>query len=127
MMGRNLHRLGATVAMLALLFAQLSLAAYACPLPIGVAPHAPAAAMHADCAGHDAARVESALCELHCLVSVSVPSSPAADVGAVSMVPLTVDGPRAPSLAVPRLAQRIAFARMATAPPVAIRYCRLLI
>jgi hypothetical protein len=126
-MGRNFRRLGAAVAMLALLFAQASLAAYACPFPAGGQPQAPAAAMHADCAGEDAAPIEGALCELHCQVMASVPLPPASDLGAVSAAPLIVDRPFEAPIAAPRTAQHIAHATMATAPPVTIRYCRLLI
>ncbi|MEO8753348.1 MAG: hypothetical protein ABI624_11795 [Casimicrobiaceae bacterium] len=127
MMGRNFRRSGAAVAMLALLFAQLSLAAYACPFPDGGKPQVPAASMHSGCAGEEAALFEGGLCELHCQVMASVPSSPVSDLGVVSAAPLLVERPFAAPIAAPRTAQRIAHATMATAPPVTIRYCRLLV
>jgi hypothetical protein len=126
-MRRNPRRFSACMAMLALLFAQVSLAAYACPLDSGGGPRAAAAAMPIDCPGRDAALLESALCELHCQVVASVPSSPAADLGAASAAPLMVDRYVPPSIVAPRSVHRTALATMATAPPIALRCCRLLI
>ena len=126
-MSRTVRRLIGLVAAVGLLSAQLSLAAYACPRDLPGASPAGAPAVHADCAGDQQAALADALCEWHCQASVSVPSSPPQDIVAPTVAPLQVSErpPQASSPAgVARRPERVA---MATAPPVAIRFCRFLI
>jgi hypothetical protein len=125
-MNRILRRFVGSTSALILLLAQLSLAAYACtPVPALAGTAGPA--MHADCAGHPPAPLAGALCELHCQASLSVPASGPADIVAPTVAPLVVSGrpDQAASLAPPVLPSRRLAA--ATDPPVAIRFCRLLI
>ena len=126
-MKRKLHRFYACVAILGLCIAQLSLAAYACPLDTAATPSAAALATHADCDDANAAQVAGVLCEAHCQSSASVPSNAAPAVAllpdAALMAPVRDAGLHASTVVGPR----IGFDTMATAPPVAIRFCRLLI
>jgi hypothetical protein len=126
-MSRTIRRLTGLLAMVGLLSAQLSLAAYACPR---VAPDgAPAATpgVHADCAEHRSAPREGALCELHCQASLSVPSSPPQDIVAPAIAPLEV-AQRLPQSSLPSVsARRPERVAMTTAPPATIRFCRFLI
>ena len=126
-MRRNLRHSTAFMAMLGLLFAQLSLVACARVSDGGHVPPAASASLHADCAGHAQPAIDGALCGLHCQVSASVPSSPVPDLAGIWAVPLSVANRVEPCVAAPRSAQRIPHDTMATAPPVAIRFCRLLI
>ncbi|MCC7327280.1 MAG: hypothetical protein IT521_10815 [Burkholderiales bacterium] len=124
-MKRKLLRFYARVVILGLGFAQFSLAAYACPLDTAAA--ASAAAAHADCADENAAPVAGVLCEAHCQSSAAVPSNATP---AVALLPnATLMAPvRDAGLRVSRVAgHRIDLVAMATAPPVAIRFCRLLL
>ena len=124
-MTRTLRRFAAILALFGLASAQAALAAYICPVDAGRAPAA--AVEHVQCGSQGDPALAGALCELHCQVTSSVPSAPAADAAVPAVVPLVVAGaygyalPRDTSVApVPPVA-------LATAPPVAIRYCRLLI
>lgn len=111
----------ALAAIFALLFAQVSLAAYACAA--AVSAHVPA--MSEKCPGH-APAAGDAVCSLHCDARVSLPATYTPDIAPVVSAILVVRMP-APADArtsfVP-LSRRTA---MATAPPAAIRFCRLLI
>lgn len=123
-MKRKLLRFHACVAILGLCIAQFSLAAYACPLETAAAPSA-VAATHADCAGEQAAQVAAVLCEAHCQSSASVPSNATP---AVALAPdaALIAPVRNADLHASRVAgRRVDLVTMATAPPVAIRFCRL--
>ncbi len=125
-MTRTLRRWTAVLAMLGLLLAQLSAVAYACPVDAGYLPPQAAAPAHADCAGAPPP-IDGALCELHCQVAASVPSASAPDLAVPVVTPLVVGA--APARAAPDRAspQRLLPDALAAAPPVAIRYCRLLV
>ena len=125
-MTRNLRRLAAVLALFGLASAQAALAAYICPIDAGKAP-ASAVSEHAQCGPQSDPAIDGALCELHCQVTSSVPSSPAADLVVPAAAPLVVAGRsvHAPqSYASPRPVRPDA---LAAAPPAVIRYCRLLI
>lgn len=126
-MKRSVRRLVACMAMLGLLFAQLSLPAYACPFDAGAAQRAAMADKHAGCTGRDAVPVDGTLCELHCQDAASIPSSPAPPVALLPLQPLVVVERSDATVAIGVTGQRFTLATMATAPPVAIRYCRFLI
>jgi hypothetical protein len=113
--------------MLVLLLAQLSLAAYACTLVPAAMPGHGAAGMHVDCPGHRPAPLAGALCELHCQVEASVPTSPSQDLVAPSPPPLPAAAFPASAFDFAARTERPVRVAMATDPPVAIRYCRLLI
>lgn len=118
------RQLVALVALLALLFAQVSSAAYACA-PSSHPHGMQAAAMPGDCPGHAPAAADT-LCALHCDAGASMPATHIPDAAPAPSVLLVVDLP-------PPGEPRDAFVpassldAMATAPPAAIRFCRLLI
>jgi hypothetical protein len=119
-MTRMSRRLLALLAVLGLLFGQVSLAAYACA-------SAAALRMSADCPGHSAPADTDAACALHCDVAVTAPAPQHPDLG-VPLAPPLLAPVLTPTL--PRYTlSRASFGRdtMATAPPVAIRFCRLTI
>jgi hypothetical protein len=123
---RSRRRFAGFAAMLVLLFAQLSLAAYACaatPLAHGQA----AVAMPADCPGHHPAPLADALCGLHCQAEATVPSSAPPDVLVPAVAPLLVALPHPAAVPVTAAAPHPLKLAAATDPPVAIRYCRFLI
>ncbi len=126
-MERNARRLTAFIAMLGLLFAQLSLAAFACPLDVGAVVQAEAPAMPEGCTGQHTAPVDGSLCELHCLATASIPSSPAPLMALLPAAPLVVEVRREAMPAMPSRGVRLPGMTMATAPPVALLFCRLLI
>ncbi|MBK9114252.1 MAG: hypothetical protein IPM22_01080 [Betaproteobacteria bacterium] len=90
-MTRNLRRLAAVLALFGLTSAQAALAAYICPIDAGKAP-ASAVSEHARCGPQSDPAIDGALCELHCQVTSSVPSSPAADLVVPAAAPLVVAG-----------------------------------
>lgn len=128
-MTRRLHRYAAFAAMAGLLYAQSCLAVHACMLsPAPPAMAAAAASAHADCAGGNSAPEADALCELHCQSVASVPSTPAPVAALAPAAPaLVVAALDAPSVDASVADRRAPRTPMATAPPVAIRYCRFLI
>lgn len=115
------RRLPAWVAFIALLFAQLTVAAYACPNDA----RAPSAAATADCAGHKAPMPVDAACEYRCVAAASMPAPAPRDIPILASAALVVV---VPALAAPRPLARENAQRdtMATAPPVAIRFGRFL-
>lgn len=123
---RRLRFLAAFIAVFGVLFAQLAVATYACPLPwMDAAPVEQAADTH-DCCGKSMVDGEEGICQAHCqqgdqsLEKRSAPSvDPAASPPALLPPPrLTpVDGP--PSLELPLLLAR------RTTPSVAVRNCCL--
>ena len=115
------RRVIALAAILALLFGQVSLAAYACADAVRM--HAPAIAE--DCPGHAPTSTDT-VSAMHCHAGATLPSTHTPDFAPVASPVLVL---RLPATVEPRTSfipssQRIA---MATAPPAAIRFCRLLI
>lgn len=117
------RRLPAFVALVCLLLTQLTLAAYACPV---VAEAPPAMAM-GDCAGHAMPVSADTMCELRCEVGVSLPGPITRDIPILAPAALTVVAQLPQFRRYESLSCRSLLETMATAPPVAIRYCRLLI
>ena len=115
------RRLPALVAVLSLLVAQTSLAALACPMsdPAEAVPMA-------DCAGHEMPGSTDLTCKQHCQTADPIPVQPR-DMPVLSSFILVVPFPE------PRVAGYAAPVQsrlqdtMATAPPVAVRFCRFLI
>ena len=122
-MTRSLRRIAAWSALVALLFAQVCLAAYACPLDLPA--EVSAAVMSPDCHGDNAASPGSA-CETHCQASsasTSVVQTPAPAI--LDAAPLIVAMPDACAAAT-RSAPGDDVTPTATAPPVAILFGRFL-
>lgn len=115
----------ALVAILCLLFQQLALAAYACPVQQRPAETAP---MSAHCAGMGMpqAEVNPALCGKHCAPDVATPADQAKlSVPALALPPLMF----APILVscVDRFAACAAIPLERSDPPPRLRFCSLLI
>lgn len=115
----------AFVVILCLLFQQLALAAYACPLQ--QAPTEPAA-MAGHCAGMDVQRMQDnpALCAKHCAPDVSTPADQAKlSVPALALPPLAF----APvgSSPVAQVATQVDVGIERSDPPPRLRFCSLLI
>ena len=126
-MPRRYHRRFALFAMLGFLFAQLSLTAYACPKQAGSEWMALTSA-RSDCAEQLAVAPPAGnLCEVHCLDGVSSPPSTANDVPATTFTVFAVPVVFPPAVEMPGEWQRAARDSMAAAPPLPVRFCRLLI
>ncbi len=126
-MTRLCRRRFALLALLGLVFAQFSLTAYACPKQ-GGSEWTVSTAAAIECAEKSvAASPAGNLCEVHCLNGVSSPPTTANDVPAVDITVFAL--PAAFPEVVTMLAawQRTARDTMATAPPLAVRFCRFLI
>ena len=120
---RSLRRVAAWSALIALLFAQVCLAAYACPLVVPA--EASASAMPAGCDG-DAPPPSDAVCDTHCQgASATVPTVQAPTVAILDIEPLIVAAPDVLAFASCR-APGDDITPTATAPPAAIRFCRFL-
>jgi len=115
------RRLPALIAVLSLLVAQTSLAALACPTS-----SAPEVVPMADCAGHEMPGSTDPTCNQHCQTADPIPVQPR-DIPILTSFILVVPFPE------PRIAGYEASIQsrlqdtMATAPPVAVRFCRFLI
>jgi hypothetical protein len=130
---RLVRRFGVQCALLAMLFGQLSLVVYACPVqypPAGfaAADTASRAAGHGTpCAGMTEAP-ESPLtnaCEVHCNDGVTPPTPQDLPQCALVALPPPAFAPAPPAPA--GHAVRASFEALQGAPPLALRYCRLLI
>lgn len=125
-MSRPFRRRFALLAMLGILFAQFSLMSYACPKEAGAAEMAPTIPM-AECDEMAKSSPDANLCELHCqdVVKSAVPASGGEApllVGAYPLAPAAI----APTVSPPRRpTDRLS--ALATAPPLAVEYCRFLI
>ena len=115
------RRLPAWVALVALFFAQLALAVYACP----VNPVAPPTAAMGDCAGHRSPAHVDAACEYRCLTAASMPAPAPRDISLLAPAALFVVLPALPASR-PLARESARRDTMATAPPVAIRFGRFL-
>lgn len=125
---RHRRRRIAIVAILCLLFQQVALAAYACPLPRMPPPMATMAAMTEHCAGMGMQQAEDnpALCDKHCAPDVSTPADPAKlSVPALALPPMAF----APMPATPstRIAAQADIPIERSDPPLRLRFCSFLI
>jgi len=126
-MPRRYHRRFALFAMLAFIFAQFSLTAYACPNQDGSERMALASAQ-SDCAEQLAVAPPAGnLCEVHCLDGVSSPLTIANDVPAADFTAFALSAAFPPVVTMLDEWQRTARDPMATAPLLPVRFCRLLI
>jgi len=125
---RALRRLS-LFTLLTLVFAQLSLSAYACSaLLFGDGPSsATVIAADADCHGVSNAEPRDVQCAFHCQDAPTVPASVVPDLSPdLSLPPLIVEFGAA-ALPSASALQRDAALVMATAPPAPVRLCRFLI
>ena len=133
MISRSCRRLVACLAILAIVFGQLAMTAYACPVQATATPIAPMHdAMHPDavgtaCGGMDAAPADAQgnSCEVHCtnVIAADVHS----DLPPVVLVAIPVDVRALAALGASDSAAHPALAPLPGAPPVTSRFCRLLI
>ena len=133
-MGSKLfRRLGAHGAMLAMLFAQFAVVAYACPVQ---SPGAPAVMAHVamyseggenPCAGVPSApeSAQANACEVHCNDGVTFPTPP--DLPPIALTALPVAAISLEQLAYSAAAARTPYAALPGAPPLTLQFCRLLI
>ena len=133
-MGSKLvRRFGAHGAMLAMLFAQFAIVAYACPVQSTGAPAAmPHVAMHVDadrnpCPGTGGAPDAplANACEVHCNDGVTLPAQP--ELPQVVLAAFSVPGIAPVQLAISPQAARTPHAALPGAPPLNLQFCRLLI
>ncbi len=122
------HRIS-LLTLLMVVFAQLSLSAYACAMAPtdDVVQSMVIVAADTDCHGQSAAVMVDVQCGFHCQDSSAVPSSALQDLTPdQSALPLTID---LPLVSQPEALswQREAVLAMTTAPPVSLRFCRFLI
>lgn len=128
-MNKRAFRRLSLLTVLAMVFTQLSLAAYACS---GLAfddrpPAATVIAVDADCHGGAAVESGDVQCGFHCQDSPTVPASALPDLSPdQSALPLNVELRAAASPAA-LARQRDAALAVAAAPPAPLRYCRFLI
>jgi hypothetical protein len=122
-MTRSLRHIAAWSALVAVLFAQVCLAAYACPLDLPA--EVSAAVMSPDCHGVTAASPDAA-CNTHCQAPSASASAVQPPLPAIlDAAPLIVAMPDACAAAT-RSAPGDDVIPTATAPPAAIRFCRFL-
>ena len=128
-----LRRVGAHVAMVAVLFGQFAVVAYACPIVSPTSPIAmhrvatPGDASGAPCAGAEGTNEtpRANACEVHCNDSVTLPAQP--DLPQVSLAALPVPVMALAELAIRAEASRTPYAGLSGAPPPILQFCRLLI
>ncbi len=133
MRSKPLRRLVARLAIIALAFGQFAVIAHACPvrgsaaLPVTVqgAP-ADAVALH-PCSDMVTApaRTQTNVCKAHCTDSVTLPASP--DLPQLAPMALPVPTFALAPFALVDVAARTPFAALQGAPPLTLRFCRLLI
>lgn len=133
MRGRFARKIGAHCAMVAMLFGQFALAAYACAAAQPITPIAAAhAAMHGEAgttpcgtmaSTHDAPQANA--CEVHCTDGMTSPGEPASP--PVVLAPLPVPTLALEELATVDGAARTPPAPLSGAPPPTLQFCRLLI
>ncbi len=127
-MTRSLRRWITLVCLAGFAFAQLTLAAYACPLR-APAPVPAAVGVAAErCPGHvDQAPEQGAVCEAHCDGQTGVTGASAPSVPPLALAPFRVVQEIDPVAVVARDVARTPLDANAAAPPAAQRFCRLLI
>ena len=133
MSAKSIRRFVAGFASVVILFGQLALTAYACPVQFVAAPVAMVhGASHGDageapCAGMDAAPVNSNAnaCEVHCTDGVAIPAAP--DLPPVVLTALPAATAALAELGTTDAAAKALVAPVAGAPPPTLKFCRLLI
>lgn len=128
MMKRRARRWFAFVAMLGLLFAQLSLTAYSCPMQGGEAA-TPVVAMApmTDCAELAAAQSKGNLCEVDCLDGVKSTPATTGDVPQAVVLSFPFSSAFATNPRTCANGSHDVRDALAAAPPLPIRFCRFLI
>lgn len=130
---KPLRRLVARLAIIAMVFGQFALIAHACPVQgsaaLPVTTHslsADAVALHpcSDIATAPA-RTQTNACKAHCTDSVTLPASP--DLPQLAPMALPVPTFALAPFALAAGAARAPFAALQGAPPLTLRFCRLLI
>jgi hypothetical protein len=130
---RNLRRWTTLICLAGFAFTQLALAAYACPLRAPAAADTIAAASAAGgldhCPGHakSPAPESGPLCEAHCEAQSGVPGGATPSVPPLVLAPFPVVLALDAHLVPVGQLSRIPPDANAVAPPVAQRFCRLLI
>jgi hypothetical protein len=123
---RRLRSLAAFLALVSVLFAQLAIAAYACP---GAASMAIAAEAHEmpGCDMSPAADGPSALCQAHCLQADQSTTQPLLAVAGMAMIVESPFAAFAPAARVEAAGARASqpFLERPTEPELALRHCRL--
>lgn len=129
---KSVLRLGAHGAMLAMLFAQFAVVAYACPVQSqgvpAAMPHVAnyAGAGESPCAAAGTPESPQAnACEVHCNDGVTLPTQPHLPPVAWAVLPVAAIG--LAQLAHSADVTRTPYAALPGAPPPTLRYCRLLI
>ena len=133
MISSSTRKLVARLAIVAIVFGQLAMTAYACPVQTPATPFAAVHdAMHPDavgtaCGGMAAAPadVQGNACEVHCTNAIAADVH--CDLPPVALVAIPVDVPGLAALGASAGALQAALARPRGAPPVTSRFCRLLI
>jgi hypothetical protein len=134
MISRSVRRIVARIAIVAVAFGQVALAAHACPLDgqsalVAVANGSPDHGNAAGpCGGMDAAPAapdgQANLCEVHCTDAISVPGQP--DLPPVVLAPLPTAAIAAAECVVADAAPD-SISPVSGAPPLTLQFCRLLI
>ena len=132
---RSCRRHVALFAILAILFGQLAMTAYACPVQ-GIAP--PVATTHgfahegaggSPCSGLDPAPVPASgqanACEVHCTDGIAVAAQP--DLPPIALTALPATAMTLAELCTANDAAHASIAPVSGAPPAALQFCRLLI
>jgi hypothetical protein len=133
MITKPVRRFVAQFAILAMVFSQFAMTAYACPVQGPVAPVAMVdAAPHGDtgehpCTGMDLAPATSQAnaCEVHCTDGVTLPASP--DLPPVVLMALPMPAMPVATLAAAEIGAKTPYAALPGAPPLTLQFCRLLI
>ncbi len=128
-MNKRAFRRLSLLTLLALVFGQLSLSAYACSALLfdDTAPMAAVVAADADCHGQSVAEPRDVQCDFHCQVEPTVTAAASPDLSPDQCAPALDIELRAGAPLAATARQRNAALAMATAPPVSVRFCRFLI
>lgn len=126
-MTRRIRFLAALVATAGVLFAQLAVAAYACPMADEIAAMAGMPLQQSGCGDMAMDSDQPALCQAHCQQgdqSLDKPSAAFPDQGSwVQVREICSASPQAPTVVSP--GEQLSLLSRATAPSVALRHCCL--
>jgi len=130
---RPIRRVVALVAAFGIVFAQLAVTAYACPVQgSALLPATARSAPVADAADHpcggmatEPAAPQTVACEVHCTDGATLPAPPDLPPVALTVLPL----PPMPlvAFAAGDVAARTPYVALPGAPPLTLQFCRLLI